>query len=127
MTAGRIGLTDLPDHLVILQNTPGDVHTVIVPVGPGHMFVDIGIDARHVDGGWQAESGSAHNETYIDDKKRRGREGRRAKRRRREGRIAMEGTDNSSCEAKNGGGLCQEGSRAIVRSQRLGREEGGKR
>lgn len=75
MTAGRIGLTDLANHLVILQNTPGDVHTVIVPVGPGHMFVNIGIDARHVDGGWQADPESAHNETFIDDKKRRGRKG----------------------------------------------------
>ena len=41
-------LTNLPHHLVILQHTPADVHTVIIPVCPRHLLVDIRIDSRHV-------------------------------------------------------------------------------
>lgn len=40
-------LTNLADDLVVFQSTPGNVDTVIVPVGPGHMRVHIGIDPRH--------------------------------------------------------------------------------
>lgn len=42
-------LTYLANDLVILKDTPGDVNAVIVPVRPGHMLVDIGIDTRHLE------------------------------------------------------------------------------
>jgi hypothetical protein len=35
---------NLPDHLVVFQDAPGDVDRVVVPVGAGHVRVDIGID-----------------------------------------------------------------------------------
>lgn len=41
--------TYLADDLVILQHAPGDVHTVVVPVGPRHVLIDIGVNARHSD------------------------------------------------------------------------------
>ena len=81
-------LTNLANHLVVLQDTPGNVHTVIVPVGPGHVLVDIGIDARHGDGGWEAGSGSAHNRISIEIKS--GGVERGARRRRREGELRGE-------------------------------------
>lgn len=42
-------LTYLANDFVILEDTPGDVDAVIVPVRPGHMLVDIGIDTRHLE------------------------------------------------------------------------------
>lgn len=44
-------LTDFADHLVVLKNAPGDIHAVVVPVGPWHVLIDISVDARHGDGG----------------------------------------------------------------------------
>jgi hypothetical protein len=41
--------TNLANDLVVLKDTPGNVHTVIVPVGSWHVLVDIGVDARHGD------------------------------------------------------------------------------
>ena len=35
--------------LVVLQDSPADVDAVIVPVCPGHLLVDVGVDARHGD------------------------------------------------------------------------------
>ena len=43
--------TDLAHYLVVLQNAPGYVDAVIVPIRSGHLLVDIGIDARHAAGG----------------------------------------------------------------------------
>lgn len=44
--------TYLANDLVVLQHAPGNVHTVIVPVGPRHVLVDIGVNARHIESGW---------------------------------------------------------------------------
>lgn len=41
--------TDLSDNLIVLENTPRNSHRVVVPVRPGHVGVDIGVDARHFD------------------------------------------------------------------------------
>lgn len=40
--------TDLAHYLVVLQVSPGDVHTVVVPVRPWHLLVDICVDACHL-------------------------------------------------------------------------------
>lgn len=40
--------TNLAHNFVVLQNAPGDVDAVIVPVGPRHGLVDICIDATHL-------------------------------------------------------------------------------
>lgn len=45
----RSYLTYLANNFIIFQDTPGDIDTVVVPVGPRHMLVDISIDARHID------------------------------------------------------------------------------
>jgi hypothetical protein len=39
--------TNLSDDLVVFQNTPADINTVVVPVTAGHALVDIGVDTRH--------------------------------------------------------------------------------
>lgn len=39
--------TDLPNDLVVLDNSPTNVDAVVVPVGPGHVVVDIGVDSGH--------------------------------------------------------------------------------
>jgi len=39
--------TNFSDNFVILQNPPTDVHAVVIPICPGHLLVDIGVDARH--------------------------------------------------------------------------------
>ena len=39
--------TDLAHHLVVLENAPGDVDRVVVPVCPGHSGVDVCIDSSH--------------------------------------------------------------------------------
>lgn len=39
--------TYLSDDFVILQHAPGDVDAVIVPIGPGHVLIDISVDASH--------------------------------------------------------------------------------
>ena len=41
--------TDLANDLIVLKHAPGDVDAVIVPIGPWHVLVDIGVDARHGD------------------------------------------------------------------------------
>lgn len=53
--------TYLADHFVVFQNTPRNVHTIVVPIGPGHMLIDIGIDARHDE--WQLSSNFKVSET----------------------------------------------------------------
>ena len=40
-------LTDLAHNFIILQHAPSDVHTIVVPIGPWHLLIDIGIDTRH--------------------------------------------------------------------------------
>lgn len=45
--SNQIHRTYLANNFVILQHAPGNVDTVIVPIGPRHMLVDIGINARH--------------------------------------------------------------------------------
>lgn len=40
--------TNFPNHFVILQNPPSDVHAVIFPVRLGHMLIDICIHPCHV-------------------------------------------------------------------------------
>ena len=42
--------TDLPNNLVVLENAPRDVDAVVVPIRPGHVLVDVGIDAGHAAG-----------------------------------------------------------------------------
>ena len=39
--------TYLPDHLVVLEHPPGYINAVIVPVGPGHVLVDICVHASN--------------------------------------------------------------------------------
>ena len=41
------GITYFADHLVVLEHAPGDIDAVVVPVGPRHVLVNIGIDTRH--------------------------------------------------------------------------------
>ena len=41
--------TNLSHDLVVLQDAPRDGHRVVVPIRPGHVGVDIGVDARHCD------------------------------------------------------------------------------
>lgn len=42
--------TDFANNLVVLQNSPRNVDAIIVPIGPRHMLVHIGIYARHDEG-----------------------------------------------------------------------------
>lgn len=49
-------------HFIVLKHSPGDIDAIIIPVGPRHMLVDIGIDARHVGGGSRSVCESAHNQ-----------------------------------------------------------------
>ena len=37
----------LPHDLVVLQNAPGDVDAIVIPICPGHIGVDVRIDACH--------------------------------------------------------------------------------
>ena len=53
--------TYLADHFVVFQNAPRNVHTIVVPIGPGHMLIDISIDARHDE--WQLSSNFKVSET----------------------------------------------------------------
>lgn len=46
----RSVFTYFAHDLVVLQDTPADVDTVIVPVCPGHLLIDVGVHARHGDG-----------------------------------------------------------------------------
>lgn len=39
-----LSAANLADHLVVLQDAPGDVDRVVVPVGAGHVRVHIGVD-----------------------------------------------------------------------------------
>lgn len=49
--------TYLADNLIVLQNTPRDVDTVIIPVCPRHVLVDVGVDASHAGRkGWPVEA-----------------------------------------------------------------------
>lgn len=47
--------TNLPHDFVVLQHAPGDVDTVIVPIRPWHMLVDICVDSRHSAAGLEAQ------------------------------------------------------------------------
>ena len=42
---GVLSAANLADNLVVFQHAPRDVDRVVVPVGAGHVCVDIGIDA----------------------------------------------------------------------------------
>jgi hypothetical protein len=42
-----LSAANLSDDLVVFQNTPADINTVVVPVTAGHALVDIGVDTRH--------------------------------------------------------------------------------
>lgn len=42
--------TNLPHDLVVFQRTPGDINAVIIPVGSGHVFVDVCVHACHLEG-----------------------------------------------------------------------------
>lgn len=57
------GHTDLAHYLIVLQHAPSDVHTVIVPVGPWHLLVDICVDSRHFAAGLL---GKAQRKTVRD-------------------------------------------------------------
>ena len=39
--------TNLPHHLVILQDTPSDVDAVVLPVSFWHVLIHIGVDSSH--------------------------------------------------------------------------------
>lgn len=40
-------LTDLANNLIVFEASPLDLNAVIIPVGPGHMGIDVGIYSRH--------------------------------------------------------------------------------
>jgi hypothetical protein len=42
-----LSAADLSNNLVVFQDSPADINTVVVPVTAGHALVDIGVDARH--------------------------------------------------------------------------------
>lgn len=50
-SAQGVRRTDLPHDLIVLQDAPRNIDAVIIPVGPGHVSVDVRIDTRHPGGG----------------------------------------------------------------------------
>lgn len=64
-------LTYFSNHLIIFQDPPGDINAIIIPVCARHTVIDIGIDARHDDGGSQGAVGLAHNRYQIERRGRR--------------------------------------------------------
>lgn len=47
---GVFAAADLADDLVVFEDAPGDVDRVVVPVGAGHVGIDIGVDTREARG-----------------------------------------------------------------------------
>ena len=39
--------TNLANNLVVLEQAPGYVDAIVVPVGPWHKRIDVGVHARH--------------------------------------------------------------------------------
>jgi hypothetical protein len=52
MGSNQAQITYLANNLIVLQHTPRNVDTIIVPIGPRHMLVDIGVNTRHDDRRW---------------------------------------------------------------------------
>lgn len=52
MGSNQARITYLANDLVVLQYTPRNVDTIVVPIGPRHMLVNIGVNARHNDCRW---------------------------------------------------------------------------
>lgn len=52
MGSNQARFTYLANNLVVLQHAPRNVDTIIVPIRPRHMVIDIVINARHDDRRW---------------------------------------------------------------------------
>lgn len=84
-------VTNLADHLVVVHRTPRDVDAVVVPIGPRHVRVHIGIHARHLATGLIMNRFEVHVQSDLDSALRRGRKipATRGRRSRGEGRDGM--------------------------------------
>lgn len=56
-------LTDLAYDLIVLQDSPGYIYAIVVPVCPWHLLVDICVDTRHSAAGLR---GKAQRKTDRD-------------------------------------------------------------
>lgn len=54
--SNQVVCTYLANNLVVLEHAPGNIDTVIIPVGPRHMLVDISVYTRHDDRRWVPSS-----------------------------------------------------------------------